>query len=99
MSNLFDEADAADEIIDMLNADNDGTPYDEDTVFGIQQPYAAHNNLQRVAFAATQAGAGQVSALNGFSALCGLVQVHITVANVTGDVELILDVDTKGMKI
>lgn len=99
LANLFDEADAADEIIEMLTDDNDRTPYDEDTVFGIQQPYAAHNNLQRVAFAATQAGAGQVSALNGFSALCGLVQVHITVANVTGDVELILDVNTKGMKI
>jgi hypothetical protein len=99
LSNLFDEADAADEIIGMLNTDNDGTPYDEDTVFGIQQPYAAHANLQRVAFAATQNGAGQISALNGFSALCGLVQVHITTTGPTGDVELILDVDTKGMKI
>lgn len=99
LANLFDEADAADEIIEDLQNENDRTPYPEASVFGIQQSYAAHNNLQRVAFAATQAGAGQVSALNGFSALCGLVQVHITVANVTGDVELILDVDTKGLKI
>jgi hypothetical protein len=99
LANLFDEADAADEILDMLQDDNDRTPYPEGTCFGIQSSYAAHANLQRVAFAATQAGAGQVAALNGFSALCGLVQVHITVSNVTGDVELILDVDTKGMKI
>lgn len=99
LANLFDEADAADEIINMLSSDNDRTPYDEDTVFGIQQSYATHANLQRVAFAATQNGAGQISALNGFSALCGLVQVHITTTGPTGDVELILDVDTKGMKI
>ena len=99
LANLFDEADAADEIIDMLQDDNDRTPYAETQCFGIMEPYGVHNNLQRVAFAATQNGAGQVAALNGFSALCGLVQVHITVANVTGDVELILDVDTKGAKI
>jgi hypothetical protein len=100
LANLFDESDAADEIMTMLDLDNDKTPYDQATVFGIQQPYASHNNLQRVAFAATQQGAGQISALNGFSALCGLVQVHITTSGgQTGDVELILDVNTKGMKI
>jgi hypothetical protein len=99
LANLFDEADAADEIMDMLQDDNDRTPYPETSVFGIQQAYGTHNNLQRVAFAATQNGAGQISALNGFSALCGLVQVHITTTGPTGDVELILDVDTKGMKI
>ena len=99
LSNLFDEADAADEIITMLIDDNDRTPYPVDEVFGIMESYSAHANLQRVAFAATQTGAGQISALNGFSALCGLVQVHITTTGPTGDVELILDVDTKGMKI
>lgn len=99
LANLFDEADAADEILEDLQNENDRTPYSETNMLGIGEPYAAHANLQRVAFAATQSGAGQVAALNGFSALCGLVQVHITVANVTGDVELILDVDTKGAKI
>lgn len=99
LANLFDEADAADEIIDMLDNYGDQTPYPEETCFGIQQSFTTHSNLQRVAFAATQGGAGQISALNGFSALCGLVQVHITVQHLTGDVELILDVDTKGMKI
>lgn len=99
LANLFDEADAADEIIDMIQDDNDRTPYPETSCFGIHEPYAVHANLQRVGFAATQAGAGQVAALNGFSALCGLVQVHFTVSNETGDVELILDVDMKGAKI
>jgi hypothetical protein len=99
LANLFDEADAADEILTMLRDENDRTPYPEASVFGIHEPAGTHNNLQRVAFAATQSGAGQIAALNGFSALCGLVQVHITVSNVPGDVELILDVDTKGAKI
>lgn len=99
LANLFDEADAADEIITMLTNDNDRTPYPEFNMMGIAEAYAAHNNLQRVAFAATQNGAGQIAALNGFSALCGLVQVHITTTGPTGDVELILDVDTKGMVI
>jgi hypothetical protein len=99
LANLFDEADAADEIIDMLNSDNDRTPYPEAACFGVQQTYSQFANLQRVAFAATQQGAGQVSALNGFSALCGLVQVHLTTTGQTGDVELILDVNMKGMKI
>ena len=99
LANLFDEADAADEILEDLQNENDRTPYSETNMLGIGEPYAAHANLQRVAFAATQNGAGQVAALNGFSALCGLVQVHITTTGPTGDVELILDVDTKGAKI
>jgi len=99
LANLFDEADAADEIIEMIDDYGDQTPYLEATHFGIQDLYTTQGNLQRVAFAATQQGAGQISALNGFSALCGLVQVYITTTGPTGDVELILDVDTKGMKI
>jgi hypothetical protein len=97
--NLFDEADAADEVIASLRQDNDNPPYSRSSTFGIDQANGAHNNLQRVAFAATQAGAGQISALNGFSALCGLVEVHITQAVSTGQVELILDVSMKGDKI
>ncbi len=97
--NLFDEADAADEVIDSLNTDNDGPPYDVDSHFGVQQPSGAQNNLQRVAFAATQAGAGQISAMNGFSAICGLVEVHITQGTGSGEVELLLDVSMKGDKI
>jgi hypothetical protein len=97
--NLFDEADAADEIIEGLRSENDDPPYDVNNHFGIDQGNAAQNNLQRVAFAATQAGAGQISALNGFSALCGLVEVHITQGVGTGQVELLLDVSMKGDKI
>jgi hypothetical protein len=97
--NLFDEADAADEVIDSLLSDNDEPPYSRTSTFGIDQGNGAQNNLQRVAFAATQAGAGQISALNGFSALCGLVEVHITQGAGSGQVELLLDVSMKGDKI
>lgn len=95
--NLFDEADAADEIIQSLGTDNDRPPYSASNHFG-KTGSGAQNGLQRVAFAATQTGAGQISAMNGFSALCGLVEVQIT-QDTSGQVELILDVMTKGDKI
>ena len=100
--NLFDEADATDEIMAMLRTDNDEPPYDEDTHFGIDPAVSAVSQgglLQRVAMAATQGGAGQIAAMNGFSAICGLVQVHITQGTPSGEVELILDVSMKGDKI
>lgn len=100
--NLFDEADAADEIIESLRSDNQEAPYDEDSMFGLNPAsvgISSGANLQRVAMAATQSGAGAVAALNGFSAICGLVQVHISQGVGTGEVELILDVSTKGEKI
>jgi len=99
--NLFDEADASDEVIGSLLDDNNRPPYDEDSHWGVNAAHTSgsHNNLQRVAFAATQAGAGQISAMNGFSAICGLVEVHITQGVGSGEVELLLDVSTKGEKI
>jgi hypothetical protein len=96
--NLFDEADAADEVIASLKEDNDRPPYAAYDHFG-GSTVGAQNGLQRVAMAATQTGAGQISALNGFSAMCGLVEVHITQGVGSGQVELILDVHTNGVKI
>lgn len=97
--NLFDESDTVDEIIEMLDTYNDRPPYDEDNHFGVSasgNDFQRH--LQRVAFAATQAGAGQISAINGFSAICGLVEIQLT-TNGSGLVELLLDVETQGEKI
>lgn len=99
LTNLFDEADAMDEVLESLRQDNDSPPYQNNSTFGIDQGNAVQNNLQRVAFAATQAGAGQISAMNGFSAICGLVEVQITQGVGTGLVELLLDVSMKGEKI
>ena len=97
--NLFDESDNVDEVIASLNTDNDRPPYDVDVHFGSAQTAGSMNNLQRVAMAATQSGAGAISAMNGFSALCGLIEVHVSQGQVTGEVELILDVSMKGDKI
>jgi hypothetical protein len=100
LANLFDESDADDDKMAVMQVANDEPPYDEDSHFGMLGSLSGTGqNLQRVAFAATQSGAGQISALNPFSALCGLVQVHITVSSGPGDVELILDVESKGDKI
>jgi hypothetical protein len=99
LSNLFDETDADDEVILNLTTRQDEPPYDVDSCPGIEGGGGAQQNLQRVAMAATQSGAGQISMLNGFSALCGLVQVEITQGVPSGQVELLLDVETKGVKI
>lgn len=97
LANMFDEADAADEIMESLRTDNDRPPYSHLYPFGTTGS-GAQVGLQRVAFAATQSGAGQISAMNGFSAICGLVEVQIS-QDTSGQVELILDVMTKGDKI
>lgn len=96
LANMFDESDADDEILQRLKDDNESTPYDETTLMGIGHGNGNLADLQRVAMAATQSGAGQISALNGFSALNGLIQVHITQGTGSGEVEMILDVDMKG---
>jgi len=100
LTNLFDEADTADEIISSLNSDNDIPPYDRAAVFGENEASGSENNLQRVAFAATQAGAGQVVPINGFSAICGLIEVKITHGADGNNIsEILFDVAMKGDKI
>jgi len=98
LANVFDESDADDEILERLRDDNDEAPYDENSLMGIGHGTGNYADLQRVAMAATQSGAGQISALNGFSALNGLIQVHIT-QTTSGQVEMLLDVDMKGEKL
>lgn len=99
LANMFDESDADDEVLERLRDDNDEAPYDENSLFGIGHGTGNYADLQRVAMAATQSGAGQISALNGFSALNGLIQVHITQGQGSGQVEMLLDVDMKGEKL
>ena len=100
LANLFDESDADDEVIENMNEHNDRPPYDEDVCYGMQYGSIAGvgENLARVSMAATQSGAGQIASIPGFTALCGLVQLHLT-GDDTGDVEFLLDVVTKGDKI
>lgn len=98
LANMFDETDADDEVILNMTTRYDNPPYDKDTCPGIEGGGGSQQNLQRVAMAATQTGAGQISAMNGFTALCGLIQVEIT-QTTSGQVEMLLDIDTKGVKI
>jgi hypothetical protein len=99
--NLFDEADTDDEILSRLRGDNNGTPYEKASPPGAERAYSSTTpgvNLSRVAMAATQTGAGQVSALSGFKALCGLIQVHVT-QTTPGQAEILLDIVPKGDNI
>lgn len=94
--NLFDESDADDEVIQNMKTHNDETPYDEDFMLGYQPGTSQIGRLlQRQSFGATQQGAGQISPFNGFKAICGLVQVHVT-QETTGLLELLIDVVPKG---
>lgn len=98
--NLFDETDADDEVIENLAQHNDEPPYAKSSAWGeaFGSISGVGENLQRVAVGACQQGAGQISAVNGFNAICGLVQLHVT-GGAPGTVELLLDVKTKGAAI
>lgn len=93
LANLFDESDADDEKILLLDSDGDAPPYHR-----LVPPGFNNNNLHRQAFAATSTGAGSVAYFNGFQALCGLIEVDFTVTD-TGVVEILLDVEPNGEKI
>lgn len=92
-ANLFDEADADDEKILLLDADGDRPPYHVQAT-----PGSENLGLHRQAFAATSSGAGSISYFNGFQALCGLIEVDFTVTT-QGIVEILLDVEPTGAKI
>ncbi len=108
--NLFDVSDVLDEVVEDLAQQGDFPPYDmfghfggihdaqsEFTTFWDSTSLMRQDvNLQRQAMAATQSGAGAISQLNGFSAICGLIQVKVEQASPSGLVELVLDVDTVG---
>lgn len=93
LANLFDEADADDEKIVLLDENGDSPPYNQQFA-----PGRDNNNLHRQAFAATSSGAGSISYFNGFEAICGLIEVDFTVS-ATGVVEILLDVEEAGRKI
>lgn len=93
LANLFDEADADDEKILLLDADGDRPPYHVQAT-----PGSENLGLHRQAFAATSSGAGSISYFNGFQALCGLIELDFTVTQ-SGIVEILLDVEPTGAKI
>ena len=97
LMNLFNEADADDQVLFQINTEGDQPPYDEDTMFGMEQTNATGANMQRMAIAKC-AQHQPISRFSGFSALCGLVQLELDVTG-SGKVEILMDVLHDGDKI
>lgn len=100
LMNLFDDGDAIDERLDQMNAENDGAPYDEETMFGNSSAVlGGANNLQRVSVAQPTVNTQPVAPIHGFQALCGLIQLVVGQGTTGANQwELVLDVETKGEK-
>jgi hypothetical protein len=95
LNNLFDAGDVQDDRLDILSTENDAAPYDEDTMWGNAAVNGLSRNLQRVSSSQTSS-ANPIVPVMGFQALCGLVQIVVTGADSTA--ELVLDIDTNGVK-
>lgn len=98
--NLFDEGDGVDEVLENIAAHNDEAPYDHDEPFGYRLGLTGNaDNLQRQSMAATST-ANPIVPISGFSAPCGLIQVHTTqTSGSPGAITLLLDVETRGVKV
>jgi len=98
--NLFDEGDSVDEVLENLDVTNDEPPYDADEPFGHRLGLVGNaDNLQRQAMCAVST-ANPIVPFNGFVAPCGLIQIHTTQTSVDpGAVTILLDVDTRGVKV
>ena len=98
LTNLFNESDADDEILNLIDTEGDQTPYDESTFFGMQEVNGTGNNLQRMGMAHCST-ANPTVRYSGFSAVCGLINLQVTTTGASGDVEIIMDVVTEGDKL
>lgn len=97
LANLFDEGDVVDELLENLESINDQAPYDADEPFGARALTNAQDNLQLQAFASCS-NANPIVPVAGFQAIMGLVQVRLDVTG-SGGVDLLLDVDTQGVRV
>jgi len=95
LNNLFDSGDVDDDRLNIVMSEGDSPPYDLDDMFGNAQAAGASNNLQRVSSVQTS-GSNPIAMVMGFQAICGLVQV--VVSGSSSNMELVLDVDTQGVK-
>ena len=95
LNNLFDSGDVDDDKLNHILAEGDLPPYDRDDMFGCVSSTGNSNNLQRMSSAQTS-GSNPIAMVMGFQAICGLVQV--VVSGSSSAMELVLDVDTQGVK-
>jgi hypothetical protein len=98
LMNLFDAGDAIDDRLDRINVENDEAPYDETSMFGMAAGSGGSNNLQRQSTAQPTANTQLVAPIHGFQALCGLVQLVVGTGSGANAWELVLDVETQGVK-
>lgn len=91
LANLFDEADADDEKMQILRFDGDNPPYDEDQVSGD----AASSGLERMAVAKSSSS-NPIVPIQGFMATHGLLQIVTTQTGEAGNFSLLLDVEPVG---
>jgi len=94
LNNLFDSGDVDDDRLEIITTEGDNPPYALDDMFGNSSHAGYSNNLQRVSSVQTS-GSNPIGMVMGFQALCGLVQVVVTHSD---GGELVLDVDTQGVK-
>jgi hypothetical protein len=95
LNNLFDSGDVDDDRLNIIQGEGDKPPYDLDDMFGNAQASGNSNNLQRMSSVQTS-GSNPIGMVMGFQAICGLVQVVVTGSS--SAMELVLDVDTQGVK-
>ena len=95
LNNLFDAGDVQDDRLLILASEGDAAPYDEDTMFGNAAAAGSSNNLQRVSSSQTSAS-NPIVPVMGFQAICGLVQIVVSGTDTAG--EIVLDVETNGVK-
>jgi hypothetical protein len=95
LNNLFDTGDVDDDRLNVVMSEGDSPPYDLDDMFGNAAASGSSNNLQRVSSVQTS-GSNPIAMVMGFQAICGLVQV--VVSGSSSNMELVLDVDTQGVK-
>ena len=95
LNNLFDAGDVDDDRLNIINSEGDMPPYALDDMWGNSRGAGGSHNLQRMSSAQTS-GASPIAMVMGFQALCGLVQVVVTGSS--SAMELVLDVDTQGVK-
>ena len=96
LSNLFDTGDVDDDRLTIINEENDHPPYDDNFMFGLYTGGAAEGSgVQRVSSAVTTT-ANAIVPVHGFEAICGLVQIEVEGDH--GQWELVLDVESTGVK-
>lgn len=99
LMNLFDAGDVIDDRLTIINAEGDGAPYDELVMFGNNASYSTTgNNLMRVSTAQPTGGNQPVAPIHGFDALCGLIHLKVGDNVDVNAWELVLDVESKGVK-